>query len=139
MAVIKSIKFKSIGEQLKSKEKQSNIIFFVYKQSYWIQNIVSLSQSNNKKLYHTKRKKKSLIQKDRVNFQKFHQIARMVNPNDRATKYTIPWIIKWLKTMELMEKMKQLLNEIFFRLYCVSSSIFDLISSKFVILIKVFN
>ena len=33
------------------------------------------------------RKKKSQIQIDIVNFQKFHQIARMVNPDDQVTKY----------------------------------------------------
>ncbi len=48
----------------------------------------------------------SLIHKDRVNFQKLHQIARIVNPDGRVTTYTIPWIIKWLKTRELIEKMK---------------------------------
>ena len=48
----------------------------------------------------------SLLQKDRLNFQKMHQIARIVDPDDRITMYTIPWIIKWLKTIELMEKMK---------------------------------
>jgi hypothetical protein len=53
-----------------------------------------------------KRKKLILLQKDRLNFQKIHQIARIVNPQDRATRYTIPWIIKLLKTLELMEKMK---------------------------------
>ncbi|MDF0681554.1 MAG: hypothetical protein P0116_11385 [Candidatus Nitrosocosmicus sp.] len=53
-----------------------------------------------------KGKKLILLQKDRLNFQKIHQIARVVNPQDRATRYTIPWIIKWLKTLELMEKMK---------------------------------
>ena len=46
------------------------------------------------------------MQKDRINFQKIHQIARIVNPHDRATKSAIPWIIKWLKTLESMEKMK---------------------------------
>jgi hypothetical protein len=48
----------------------------------------------------------SPVHKDRVNFQKLHQIARIVNPDGRVTTYTIPWIIKWLKMMELMEKMK---------------------------------
>ena len=48
----------------------------------------------------------NLLQKDRISFQKMHQIARIVNPNDRVTRYTIPWIIKWLKTTELMAKMK---------------------------------
>jgi hypothetical protein len=68
---------------------------------------VILSQQNNKKMHpHNERKKRSLAQKDRLNFQKIHQIARIVDHNDRATRYTIPWIIKWLKTMELMEKMK---------------------------------
>jgi hypothetical protein len=46
------------------------------------------------------------MQIDIVNFQKFHQIARMVNPDDQVTTYTISWIIKWLKTMEWMEKMR---------------------------------
>jgi hypothetical protein len=51
-------------------------------------------------------KKMSIIQKDRLNFQKIHQIARIVDPGDRVTRYSIPWIIKWLKTIEIMEKMK---------------------------------
>jgi len=48
----------------------------------------------------------SQIQNDRLNLQKIHQITRIVSPDDRLTKYTIPGMIKWLKTMELMEKMK---------------------------------
>jgi hypothetical protein len=47
------------------------------------------------------------MQIDIVNFQKFHQIARMVNPDDQVTKYAIPWIIKWLKMTEWTEKMRQ--------------------------------
>jgi hypothetical protein len=57
-------------------------------------------------MHHNERKKMSRLQKDRLNFQKIHQIARIIDHNDRVTMYTIPWIIKWLKTMELMEKMK---------------------------------
>jgi hypothetical protein len=76
-------------------------------QCYFRYDIVILSQQNNKKMHpRNERKKRSLIQKDRLNFQKIHQIARIVDHNDRVTRYTIPWIIKWLKTMELMEKMK---------------------------------
>ena len=52
------------------------------------------------------KEKMSLLQKDSINFQKMHQIARIVDHNDRATINTFPWIIKWLKTLELMEKMK---------------------------------
>ena len=68
--------------------------------------IVPISQQNNKKMHHNERKKMSLLQKDRLNFQKIHQIARIVDHNDRVTMYTIPWIIKWLKMMELRENMK---------------------------------
>jgi hypothetical protein len=68
--------------------------------------IVELSQQNIKEMHHNERKKMSPIQKDRLNFQKIHQIARTVDPGDRVTKYSIPWIIKWLKTVELIEKMK---------------------------------
>ena len=57
-------------------------------------------------MHHDERKKMSQIHKDRVNFQKLHQIARIVDPDGRVTTYTIPWIIKWLKTKELIEKMK---------------------------------
>jgi len=80
------------------------LISFVYKQTYCRYNIVPLSQQNYKEIRHNK--KMSLIQKDRLNIQKIHQIARIVEPDDRATRYTIPWIIKWLKTMESVEKMK---------------------------------
>ena len=57
-------------------------------------------------MHQNERKKMSPRQKDKLNFQKMHQIARIVDHNDRVTRYTIPWIIKWLKMMELMEKMK---------------------------------
>ncbi len=57
-------------------------------------------------MHQNERKKTSPRQKDKLNFQKMHQIARIVDHNDRVTKYTIPWIIKWLETMEAMEKMK---------------------------------
>ena len=80
------------------------LIGFVYNQTYCRYNIVPLSQQNYKEIRHNK--KMSLIQKDRLNIQKIHQIARIVDPDDRATRYTIPWIISWLKTMELMEMMK---------------------------------
>jgi hypothetical protein len=63
-------------------------------------------KNNNEILQNERRKKMRLIQKDRFNFQKIHQIARIVNPDDRVTRHTIPWIIKWLKTIESMEKMK---------------------------------
>ena len=80
------------------------LISFVYKQTYCRYNIVPLSQQNYKEIRHNK--KMSLIQKDRLNIQKIHQIARIVDPDDRATRYTLPWIIRWLKTMESVEKMK---------------------------------
>ena len=57
-------------------------------------------------MHQNERKKMSHLQKDRLNFQKIHQIARIVDHDNRITKYTIPWIIRWLKTMELMEMMK---------------------------------
>ena len=66
---------------------------------------MSPSQLNNKKDVLI-RKKKSQLQIDIVNFQKFHQIARLVNPDDIVTKYNIPWIIKWLKTVEWTERMR---------------------------------
>ena len=92
---------------IKSKEKEIINNIFVYKQCYFRYDIVILSQQNNKKIHpHDERKKMSLLQKDRVSFQKMHQIARIVDHNDRVTRYAIPLIIKWLKTMELMEKMK---------------------------------
>ena len=78
---------------------------FVYKQCYFRYDIVSISEQNNKKMHHNERKKMSLLQKDRLNFQKIHQIARLEDHNGRVTMYTIPWIIKWLKMMELMETM----------------------------------
>ena len=66
---------------------------------------MALNQQKNNKIL-TKIRKMSQIQNDRLNLQKVHQIARIVSPDDRLTKYTIPGMIKWLKTMELMEKMK---------------------------------
>lgn len=65
-----------------------------------------MNQQKNNKILTKIRKKMSQIQNDRLNLQKVHQIARIVSPDDRLTKYTIPGMIKWLKTMELMEKMK---------------------------------
>ena len=67
---------------------------------------MALNQQKNNKIFTKIKKKMSQIQNDRLNLQKVHQIARIVSPDDRLTKYTIPWMIKWLKTMELMEKMK---------------------------------
>jgi len=67
---------------------------------------MALNQKKNNKIFTKIRKKMSQIQNDRLNLQKVHQIARIVSPDDRLTKYTIPGMIKWLKTMELMEKMK---------------------------------
>ena len=67
---------------------------------------MTVKRQNNTKIFTAIRKKMNLIQNDRLNLQKVHQIARIVSPDDRLTKYTIPGMIKWLKTMELMEKMK---------------------------------
>lgn len=67
---------------------------------------MSSNQPNNKKIHHIIGNKKSQLQTDIVNFQKIHQIARLVNPDDRVTKYTIPHIIKWLRTMGWMGKMR---------------------------------
>ena len=67
---------------------------------------MAMNQQKNNKIFTKIRKKMSQIQNDRLNLQKVHQIARIVSPDDRLTKYTIPGMIKWLKTMELMEKMK---------------------------------
>lgn len=67
---------------------------------------MTVNQQKNNKILTAIRKKMSPIQNDRLNLQKVHQIARLVSPDDKLTKYTIPWMIKWLKTMELMEKMK---------------------------------
>ena len=44
----------------------------------------------NNKILTKIRKKISQIQNDRLNLQKVHQIARIVSPDDRLTKYTIP-------------------------------------------------
>jgi hypothetical protein len=68
--------------------------------------IMAMNQQKNNEILTAIRKKMSQIQNDRLNLQKVHQIARLVSPDDRLTKYTIPWMIKWLKTGELMEKMK---------------------------------
>ena len=46
------------------------LISFVYKQTYCRYNIVPLSQQNKKEIRHNKRKRMSLIQKDRLNIQK---------------------------------------------------------------------
>jgi len=59
---------------------------------------MALNQQKNNKIFTKIRKKMSQIQNDRLNLQKVHQIARIVSPDDRLTKYTIPGIIKWLKT-----------------------------------------
>jgi hypothetical protein len=67
---------------------------------------MALNQQKNNKIFTKIRKKMSQMQNDRLNLQKVHQIARIVSPDDRLTKYTIPGMIKWLKTRELMEKMK---------------------------------
>ena len=67
---------------------------------------MTLTQQKNNKILTAIRKKMSPIQNDRLNLQKVHQIARLVSPDGKLTKYTIPWMIKWLKTVELMEKMK---------------------------------
>lgn len=67
---------------------------------------MTVNQHKNNKILTAIRKKMSPIQNDRLNLQKVHQIARLVSPDDKLTKYTIPWMIKWLKTVELMEKMK---------------------------------
>ena len=84
----------------------NNPIYFVYKQCFSRYDIVPVSQQNSKKMHQNERKKMSHLQKDRLNFQKIHQIARIVDHDNRITRYTIPWIISWLKTMELMEMMK---------------------------------
>ena len=65
-----------------------------------------MNQQKNKKRLTPLRKKMGPMQNDRLNLQKIHQIARIVSPDDKITRYTIPWIIKWLKMMELIEKMK---------------------------------
>jgi hypothetical protein len=50
------------------------------------------------------RKEKSLAQKDRINFQKLHQIAKLISPDTMDTKYAIPGIIRWLRIIESMER-----------------------------------
>ena len=67
---------------------------------------MATNQQKNNKILTTIRKKTRQIQNDRLNLQKVHQIARIVSPDDRLTRYAIPGMIKWLKTMELMEKIK---------------------------------
>lgn len=67
---------------------------------------MAINQQKSNKIFTPIRMKMDQIQNDRLNLQKVHQIARMVSPDDGLTRYTIPWMIKWLKTMELMEKMK---------------------------------
>jgi hypothetical protein len=63
---------------------------------------MALNQQKNNKIFTKIRKKMSQMQNDRLNLQKVHQIARIVSPDDRLTKYTVPGMIKWLKTMDLM-------------------------------------
>lgn len=65
-----------------------------------------MKQQNNNKIFTAIRTRMNLIRNDRLNLQKVHQIARLVSPDDRLTKSTIPWMVKWLKTVELLEKMK---------------------------------
>ena len=65
-----------------------------------------MKQQNNNKIFTAIRTRINLIRNDRINLQKVHQIARLVSPDDRLTKSTIPWMVKWLKTVELLEKMK---------------------------------
>lgn len=65
-----------------------------------------MKQQKNDKILTGLRNKMKLIQNDRLNLQKVHQIARLVSPDDTLTKSGIPWILKWLKTAELLEKMK---------------------------------
>ena len=67
---------------------------------------MAMNQQKNNKILTTIKKTISQIQNDRLNLQKVHQIARLVSTDDRLTKYAIPWMVKWLKTGELMEKMK---------------------------------
>lgn len=65
-----------------------------------------MKQQNNNKIFTAITTRMNLIRNDRLNLQKLHQIARLVSPDDRLTKSTIPWMVKWLKTVELLEKMK---------------------------------
>ena len=67
---------------------------------------MTMKQQNNNKIFTAIRTRINLIRNDRINLQKVHQIARLVSPDDRLTKSTIPWMVKWLKTVELLEKMK---------------------------------
>ena len=67
---------------------------------------MTMKQQNNNKIFTAITTRMNLIRNDRLNLQKVHQIARMVSPEDRLTRYTIPWMVKWLKTTELVEKMK---------------------------------
>ena len=67
---------------------------------------MTMKQQNNNKIFTAIRTRMNLIRNDRLNLQKVHQIARLVSPDDRLTKSTIPWMVKWLKTVELLEKMK---------------------------------
>jgi len=65
-----------------------------------------MKEQKNNKILKAIRKKMKLIQNDRLNLQKVHQIARLVSPDDRLTKSAIPRMVRWLKTEELLEKMK---------------------------------
>ncbi|NOJ31837.1 MAG: hypothetical protein DA329_06845 [Candidatus Nitrosocosmicus sp.] len=67
---------------------------------------MTMKQQNNNKIFTAITTRMNLIRNDRLNLQKVHQIARLVSPDDRLTKSTIPWMVKWLKTVELLEKMK---------------------------------
>ena len=51
---------------------------------------MAMNQQKNNKIFTKIRKKMSQMQNDRLNLQKVHQIARIVSPDDRLTKYTIP-------------------------------------------------
>jgi hypothetical protein len=65
-----------------------------------------MDEQKNDKSFPTIEKETNVMQNDRLNLQKVHQIARLISPEDRLTKYAIPGMVKWLKTAELMEKMK---------------------------------
>jgi hypothetical protein len=53
-----------------------------------------MDEQKNDKSFSTIEKKTNVMQNDRLNLQKVHQIARLISPEDRLTKYAIPGMVK---------------------------------------------
>jgi len=86
--------------------KDSFRIFLFISNVVEFANMVSSNQPYGKKIFHVIRRKKNQMQIDILNFQKFHQIARSVEHDDTVTRYAIPYIIKWLRELDSIDKMR---------------------------------